>query len=381
MSSLLLVKEAKEQVGNMQNSSTGCQELNAKSGKPQLSSVGNAVGFGHCGAGDGIGLLCTVTLDRGAGAGNKKSRAGVNVSSVQRRKFFRTYKNIQLRVEEMIPGIWEASVHDGRLYELNEITYAPKEPWRKSIFAEEEKAKTWATFEAAGKVGYPTDDEFTQWRDQSDMSDEEWKRITELDPNEEPIFSVRAFLKIHQTLLVHFNTPMSVNHPTCFPEDLRDAQALRGIPLSFSTIGVNDSQVNADGSVGLVVDIQETGSVISVGAGDDGTRANAFGEGAHQTGGKLPSEFECAKSIGARRGSSNEWFVQNFTPLGIFVFAPLLVFVRRGSEQGERPSTLTEVLSAYPNQRVFTIQAGAFQEFGRKRQKWLPVAYGDIVPL
>ena len=99
------------------------------------------------------------------------------------------------------------------------------------------------------------------------------------------IFSPRKFLKERNALLVHFNTPMS-EHETGFPEDIRNAMTLRGVPISFSTIQAGDlgpcnispaSAANAGGSVGMVVDILDMGSVVSVGPADDGTELRKVG--------------------------------------------------------------------------------------------------------
>jgi len=198
-------------------------------------------------------------------------------------------------------------------------------------------------------------------------------------------FSPRRFLRDREALLIHFNTPMSVNHPTGFPDDLRQASGLKGTPLSFSTIQGADQGpwqggdlANAGGSVGVIVDIKETGSVISVGPGDDGTKAQS--DGNHQTGGSPPSADACAKSIDDRL-TANEWFVQDFVPLGIFVFLPARVFVRsaEGTFQGEREATLDEILAAFPNQRMFGSHAGAFLEYIRTERRSRPVEYPEIV--
>jgi hypothetical protein len=109
-----------------------------------------------------------------------------------RKKCFRIFAHMQMRVEELESGGWRASVHDGRLFQhvessdgplqVIETIYEPREPWIISVFHSEESAKEWATSEAVKKVGAPRDDQYTVWRDQSDMSDEEWQRkLTELD--------------------------------------------------------------------------------------------------------------------------------------------------------------------------------------------------------
>lgn len=197
-------------------------------------------------------------------------------------------------------------------------------------------------------------------------------------------FSLRQFLKDREALLVHFNTPMS-GHCTGFPDDLHQASKLKGVPLSFSTIQANDrgpwqggppSDTNAGGSVGLVVDIKEAESVISVGPGDDGTKASPTGN--HQTGGSEPSAYECARSID-KRVTANEWFVRDYIVLGIFIFCPARVFVRNGCVQEERDTCLLEVMNAYSEYRVFTTLAGSFQELDLACSSWQSVTYSNIV--
>ncbi len=134
-------------------------------------------------------------------------------------------------------------------------------------------------------------------------------------------FSVRAFLRERRVLLVHFNTPMSTNHPTGFPEDLRGAKSLVGVELSFSTVQATDlgpwqaaspSDANAVGCVGIVVDVEDVGSVCSVSPQDSGS--SALGSA-----GVPPDADTCAESLDLRT-TNNEWRVQNYNPMGLFVF-------------------------------------------------------------
>lgn len=195
-----------------------------------------------------------------------------------------------------------------------------------------------------------------------------------------PAFSVRSFLRNQEALLVHFNTPMSRNHPTAFPSDLMVAKTLVGQRLSFCTIqkddrgpwqGGNPADANAAGSVGLIVDVRDVGSVVTVDWNDSGT-------GDAGSAGSSPSQQRCTESI-VKRTASNEWWVQDYSPLGIFIFLPAKVFVKRGSEQGERDASLVEVLTAFPGDRVFSVYGGSFVEFDRLASQWVPVRYSDIV--
>jgi hypothetical protein len=89
-------------------------------------------------------------------------------------------------------------------------------------------------------------------------------------------FSPRDFLRSRQAVLVHFSTLMTSRPDLTFPEDMRQAMALKGIPLSFSTIQRGDTSTyggrsGAEGSVGIVVDIGPSTVIQSVLHGDSGS--------------------------------------------------------------------------------------------------------------
>lgn len=194
-------------------------------------------------------------------------------------------------------------------------------------------------------------------------------------------FSVRSFLRAQEALLVHFNTPMSTKHPTGFPGDLIVARGLTAQKLSFATIQKNDrgpwqggypADANSAGSVGLVVDVKDVGSVITVDWADSGS--NGFGSLGHP-----PNATNCTDSI-VKRTNSNEWWVQDYTPLGIFVFLPALVFVKYNGQQGEVSIEFREILAAYPDDRFFSVLNGSFIEYDRGSGNWRPTTYDQIVP-
>lgn len=194
-------------------------------------------------------------------------------------------------------------------------------------------------------------------------------------------FSIRTFLRAQQALLVHFNTPMSTQHPTGFPNDLVDAKGLAGCRLSFSTIHKNDrgpwqggnpADANAGGSIGLVVDVKDAGSVISVDWTDSGSNL-------HGSLGHAPNAQNCADSI-SKRTTANEWRVQDYIPLGFFAFLPAYAFVKQNGEQGEVPIDFPSVLAAYPQDPIYSVNMGSFVEFDRGTGRWLPTSYDRIVP-
>ena len=92
------------------------------------------------------------------------------------------------------------------------------------------------------------------------------------------------------------------------------------------------------------------------------------------------SESACVESIDKRCGGghtgNNEWRVQNYKPLGFFVFQPIFVFERSGEYQ----ISLDQLLATFPEDRIFSNGDGAFQEYNRATHQWMPAAYCDIVP-
>jgi heterotetrameric sarcosine oxidase gamma subunit len=196
-----------------------------------------------------------------------------------------------------------------------------------------------------------------------------------------PPFSSRSFLRHREALLVHFSTPMSTKHPTGFPDDLRCAAAGVGHPISFSTIQVGDhgpfqcgasADASAGGSVGIVIDIQDDGSVQSVYPGDSGSIPGLGSMG------YPPNPKTCADSIDSRT-TSNEWVVQNYTKVGIFMFGPARVFVKTPNCQGEVDCSLATVLAEFPKDRIFSVHDGSFMEYNRAEKIWSRIQYGDII--
>lgn len=207
-------------------------------------------------------------------------------------------------------------------------------------------------------------------------------------------FSVRRFLKGRGALVVHFSTPMS-RHEHLFPDDLRNAMNLENIPLSFSTIlpcdagpygqpSMRAADANAGGSVGIVVDVCDVGSVVTVGPSDDGTYFDEA-SGTYVSGGSPPSQDACDVSFD-KRTTANEWWVKNYIVVGIFVFCPIMVRARQdlaftsGPIIAEQEIRFDQVLSDFPDQRVFTARYGQFFEFDRARQSWSQVQYEAILP-
>jgi hypothetical protein len=193
-------------------------------------------------------------------------------------------------------------------------------------------------------------------------------------------FSPRAFLRSRQAVLVHFSTVMAGRPDLLFPEDLRQAITLKGAPLSFSTIQDGDTNPHmagrggAEGSVGLLIDLGPSTLIDSVSPGDSGSSAAG-------SLGVPPTEESCTRSIDAR-AKSNEWRVQDYVPIGIFILPPIRV--RQAYDVGgvptvaEGPMTLGKVIDCFPGKRIFSANAHTFLEWDRASGGWRAIPYDDI---
>ncbi|WP_431321256.1 hypothetical protein [Rhizobium sp. YTU87027] len=122
-------------------------------------------------------------------------------------------------------------------------------------------------------------------------------------------------------MLVHFSTVMDRRPELTFPDDRRNAARLQGVPLAFSTILRGDTNPDgggrggAEGSVGMLVDIGPRTIIRSVSHEDSGS--NEYGSLGFD-----PTEENCARSIDLRK-TSNEWHVQDYVPIGLFILPPI----------------------------------------------------------
>lgn len=196
------------------------------------------------------------------------------------------------------------------------------------------------------------------------------------------IFSPREFLRSRHAVLVHFSTLMSARLDLNFPENMLRALTLKGVPLSFSTIQPGDTNPQmagrggAEGSVGILVDIGPGTVIKSVSASDSGS--SELGSL-----GNAPTEDNCADSID-KRLTSNEWHVQDYIAIGIFILPP--IWVRQSFEiEGVKTSTevkigLEEAIEPFADLRIFSAQTEKFLEYNRSTTQWGSVPYDQIIP-
>lgn len=196
-------------------------------------------------------------------------------------------------------------------------------------------------------------------------------------------FSAREFLRSRHAVLVHFSTVMSARLDLNFPDNLRRALSLSNIPLSFSTIQPGDTNPHsgagrggAEGSVGILVDISSTTIIRSVSASDSGSSEMG-------SLGSVANEVNCTASIDNRE-TSNEWHIQDYVPIGLFILLPILV--RRSVKIGDGDALLEveigleEAIDPFPDLRIFGANAETFLEYNRTTQQWDPAAYDQIIP-
>jgi hypothetical protein len=197
-------------------------------------------------------------------------------------------------------------------------------------------------------------------------------------------FSPREFLRGRQAALVHFSTLMTSRPDLTFPNDLRQAMTLKGAPLAFSTIQPGDTNPHmtggrggAEGSVGMIVDIGPDTVIRSVFHGDSGSSEDG-------SLGLPPTEENCAASIDNRE-PSNEWHVQDYVPVGIFILPPIVV--RQTVEMmeevisGEVTLELGQAIAPFPDQRIFSANLRTFLEWDRSSGQWKAAGYDDIIPV
>lgn len=188
-------------------------------------------------------------------------------------------------------------------------------------------------------------------------------------------------------MLVHFSTVMARDQSLVFPDDVKNAMTLRGTSLAFSTIQKGDrfdptdtGKGGAEGSTRMLVDIAATTRVLKVHPSDMGSYIDNSGRADGM--GSPPTAESCARSIDDRN-RSNEWLVQDYEPLGIFILPPLLV---RGRIPNFDPATYAEMPidfdkladHVFPDLPIFTANGKTYGEFDRASRTWKEVGINDI---
>lgn len=192
---------------------------------------------------------------------------------------------------------------------------------------------------------------------------------------------IREVLRSYNSLLIHFNTPMS-RHAVGYPDDLREAWQNPQWALCYSTISASDrapsyeenpADAVACGNVGIIADICKHTNIIGVHPSDAGS------DGRNHIKSLAPpaTAQSCRDSIISRSSGHNEWFLEKPSFIGIFIFANPRVVVR---PEGEIDCTISRVISDFPDQRIFTSDRGNFLEYMRENDAFEICEYNSIIP-
>lgn len=135
---------------------------------------------------------------------------------------------------------------------------------------------------------------------------------------------IRSLLREKNAVLVHFSsTPKMSNNTFLYPSDLRGViDNVDTYQPTCSTVLPNDTSLNAAGSIGVILDLNVDGSVLSAKWEDSGS--SRYG-GASNSSGMNPTIEDCRRSIEERGQGYNEWIVGGYRIRGVFFFHPILV--------------------------------------------------------
>ncbi|MFE8872267.1 hypothetical protein ACE4RV_03610 [Acetobacter persici] len=192
---------------------------------------------------------------------------------------------------------------------------------------------------------------------------------------------IREVLRSYNSLLIHFNTPMS-RHAVGYPDDLREAWQNPQWAMCYSTISASDrapsyeknpADAVACGSVGIIADICKHTNIIGVHPSDAGSNGRN-----HTKSLASPATAQsCRDSIISRSSGHNEWFLEKPSFIGIFTFAHPRVVVKPG---GEIEYNISRVISDFPGQRIFSSSDDNFFEYMREKEAWEICEYNSIIP-
>jgi hypothetical protein len=146
---------------------------------------------------------------------------------------------------------------------------------------------------------------------------------------------LRGLLRKYNALLVHFSAFQPMDHPDVqFPDDLLYAiknasvQNLRCSVVLPGDVCNHDPGLrsNAIGSVGLIVDFSHDNALRSIKASDGGTYDAPDGKNQTFAEDMVITLDKCERTILERpKETYNEWVIETYGVLGVFVFEPILV--------------------------------------------------------
>ncbi|MER9181432.1 hypothetical protein [Mesorhizobium sp. M0767] len=94
-----------------------------------------------------------------------------------------------------------------------------------------------------------------------------------------------------------------------------------------------------------------------------------------------PTEQNCIDSID-KRVTSNEWHVQDYVPVGIFVLPPIWVRQIFDLDGAQTPIEvlldLAQAVAPFGDQRIFRANTTTFLEYNRGTQRWLTITHDQV---
>jgi hypothetical protein len=190
--------------------------------------------------------------------------------------------------------------------------------------------------------------------------------------------SIHQVLREHHALIVHFSSISQMeNIISYFPADLGYAIAnqVKG-GVCCSTMRPGDTDRNAFGKVGLILDLMTEDSLIAVSPGDGGACHKPDGTRDFDPKYKKFGLAELTASITDRAPDShNEWGVQNYVVRGLFVLPPPLI-VRTGHDHPIE-IRLPDLYRSFPGQRVYSFKDSEIVEL-HPRSRIVRVEHSEI---
>jgi len=184
----------------------------------------------------------------------------------------------------------------------------------------------------------------------------------------------RTFLRRRNALIVHFSgCPKGVGFDTCYPDDLVQATANPHWGLACSVVKPGDGIGNAFGFVGIIVDVTKDTSVVAVSTDDCGSQVDR-GTGKRIALDMIPTAEKCEKSLDERT-KHNEWVVEDYEVMGIFVLRPPQIWSGSGLG-GPTKITVGDIHATFGKPVVTTDEQGFWRWHSGDR--WCRCTHQDV---
>ncbi len=134
-------------------------------------------------------------------------------------------------------------------------------------------------------------------------------------------------LEERKALIVHMSHHSNMREGGVFPDDLNNAIQNKDIwPLSCVVVWPNHTLFDLPGSVGVIFEPISVDNVISVFHCDSGSWADEHGD---DNSAGVPLSFDSFNTTFVGNVPYNEWRVKGAKVVGIFVYNPNMIFVKK----------------------------------------------------